>query len=140
MFSGLTRTFRIRTAIALAAVYALCVLAPAAALAFMHGPAAVHCLNDQHGIATSHAHDGDMHVHADGTTHRHHANGATHGHSDSGGTSHPADCCGLFCMAALTTEPAVTLGNPEHFSVVGPALDDDVAGRGPDRINRPPIA
>jgi hypothetical protein len=34
----------------------------------------------------------------------------------------------------------VTLGNPEHFSFVGPALDDDVAGRGPDRINRPPIA
>jgi len=139
MFSWLTRRFRIRTAIALAAVYALCVLAPTAALAVMHGPAVVHCLTEQHGLATSHAHDDGMHVHGDGTTH-HHGNGAAPAHSDRDGKAHPADCCGLFCMAALAAEPAVTLANPQHFSLVGPALDDDVAGRGPDRINRPPIA
>jgi hypothetical protein len=74
MLSRLTRTFRIKAAIALAAVYAFCVLSPAAALAFVDGPTAVHCLADQHGIAAPHHQDAAMHVHADGTTHQH-ANG-----------------------------------------------------------------
>jgi hypothetical protein len=139
MFSGLTRSFRIRTAIALAAVYAFCVLAPAAALAFMDGPAAVHCLTDQHGIAAPHANDGDTHVHADGTSHRHHANDATHQDSNGGGKSHPGNCCGLFCMTALSADPTLVLSAPVRFTFAAPALDERIAGRGPDRINRPPI-
>jgi len=144
MLSGLTRRFRIRAAVALMAVYAACVLAPVAALAFVDGPTAVHCLTELHGMARGHDHGGATHVHADGTMHRH---DATHHHDDSGGPSdhadgksHPPTCCGLFCMTALAGETAVALSTPVHFTFTTPPLDDHLTGRGPDRINRPPIA
>jgi hypothetical protein len=137
MLSRLTKGYRIKTALALAGFYALCVLAPSVALAFVDGPTATHCLTDQHGIASPHDH-GSVHVHADGTTHHHHDSGAAHEHSDGDGKSPADNCCGLFCMNALAAA-AVTLTTPAHFIFAAPTLDDHLAGRGPDRINRPPI-
>jgi len=146
MLSGLTRRFRIRAALTLAAIYAACAVAPAAALAFVDGPAAAHCLTEPHGMARSHDHGGAAHVHADGTMHHH---DATHHHEDSGTTSdqangdgrpHTPTCCGLFCMTALPGESAVALSTPVRFTFTTPPLDDHLTGRGPDRINRPPIA
>jgi hypothetical protein len=139
MLSSLTRRCRRAAAAIFAALYAICLVVPAAALAFVDAPTALHCFTDQHGIAAAHDHDATVHVHADGTTHRH-ADEGTNKPSDNGGRSHPADCCGLFCMTALATEASVQLGTPVHFRFAAPALDEDVAGRGPDRINRPPIA
>jgi len=124
----------------MAAAYALCVVAPALALAFIHGPTALHCLTDQHGIVVLQEH-ATMHVHADGTTHRH-LDGATHKphqNPEHEGKSHPGDCCGLFCMTALASKASFTLGTPTHFRFERPLPDEHVAGRGPDRINRPPI-
>ena len=54
MLTRLTRTFRIRAAITLAVAYALCVVAPSAALAFADGPSAAHCLTDSMGPAHVH--------------------------------------------------------------------------------------
>jgi hypothetical protein len=136
----LTTKYRIRAAIALALLYAFCVLAPSAALAFVDGPIAFHCLTEQHGFAGTHDHGGPPHVPADGTTHHHHDGGGTPKHSDADGKSHPGNCCGLFCMTALAADAALTLASPVNFTFARPALDDHLTGRGPDRINRPPIA
>jgi hypothetical protein len=138
MLTGLAKGYRIKAALALAGLYALCVLAPSVALAFVDGPTAAHCLTDQHGVVSPDDH-GSVHVHADGTSHRHHDSSAEHGDSDGDGKSPAGNCCGLFCMNALAAA-AVTLTTPAHFIFAAPTLDDHLAGRGPDRINRPPIA
>jgi hypothetical protein len=140
MLSGLTKKSRIRAAIALALLYAFCVLAPSAALAFVDGPTAFHCLTVQHGFAGTHDHGGPAHVHGDGTTHHHRDSGGTPERSDADGKSPPGNCCGLFCVSALAGEAALTLASPVHFTFAAPAGDDHVTGRDPDRINRPPIA
>ena len=140
MLSRLTRGCRIRAILALAALYTFCVLAPSMALAFADGPTAFHCLTDQHGIADSHDHGGKVHMHADGTAHRHHDGGAAHGDSSDGGKSPPRNCCGLFCMSALAGVATVGLVAPIHFTFAASVRDEDFVGRGPDRIDRPPIA
>jgi hypothetical protein len=140
MLSGLTKAFRRKAAIAFAALYALCVLAPAVALAFVDGPTAVHCLTDQHGMARAHDHEGTVHGHADGTAHRHHDGGGAHEHSEADGKSHAGNCCGLFCLTALAGDAIAALSTPVRFTLTAPAPDDRLTGRGPDRINRPPIA
>src|SRR5262245_63669812 len=97
MLSALTRTFRVKAAIVLAALYALCILAPAAAFAFSDNPAVAHCLTEGHvGV---HDHGGKVHVpadgtahqqDADGTAHQHHADGTAHQHHDDGTVPQPS--------------------------------------------------
>ena len=140
MLTRLTKSFRIKAAIVLAVAYAFCVLAPTTGLAFADAAHAVPCLTDHHGLAAAHNHGGTTHVHTDGNTHRHADNGASHKHSEGDGKAHPGNCCGLFCMSALATDPAVTLGTPAEATALFPAADTGPASRGPDRINRPPIA
>jgi len=139
MLSGLTKSFRIKAAIFVAVLYAFCVLAPAAVLAFADAATAVHCLTEQHGTAKPHDH-GKAHMHGDGTVHHHGDDGAAAKHSDSDKQGHAANCCGVFCMSGLAAEPIAALGDPLHFSLLIPATSSDLASRGPDRINRPPIA
>lgn len=135
MFVGPTTRFRLRAALMLAALYAFCVLGPAAALAFTH--AAMHCLTEQrpahvHGKAAA-----NPHVHADSADHQHHDDGAAQEHSDAGKAAN-GNCCGLFCVTALPHEPGFA---PLAPPVTGPAiaaLVDTLDGRGPDRIRKPP--
>lgn len=129
-----------RATIAIVVAYAFCVLAPAAALAFVSGPIALHCLTEQHGITVAHDHGAPAHVHADGTTHRHADSGIPHKHSDADGKSHSGNCCGLFCMSALAQEPGLTLAVLTFATPSQPSPEIGLAGRGPDRIIRPPIA
>jgi hypothetical protein len=162
MLSAVAKTVRIRAAITLAALYALCILAPAAAFAFSDNPAVAHCLTEGHvGIhehSGKHDHGGTAHVHADGTTHqhhadgtahRHHADGTAHQHHDDGAAPQPsgddgkapiATCCGLFSVVAISGEPVPSLGFYSLASVVLPPPGEALSGRGPERINRPPIA
>jgi hypothetical protein len=144
MLTRLTRSFRVRAAIFLAVAYAFCVLAPHAALAFADAASAVHCLGD-HGPAHVHQQDGvKPHHHADGAEHQHASHqpsdsGATPPHSDSDGKAQ-ANCCGLFCLTALPCESLPTLAAPALHASIGSSSDYGLASRGPDRINRPPIA
>jgi hypothetical protein len=146
MLSVPTRSFRVKAAIALTALYALCILAPSAAFALSSNPAMAHCLIEDHvapvvhdhGNAHAHDHGGVMHQHADGTTHQHHDDGATPKHPD-GKTPLPS-CCGLFSVVAIADDPGAVLEPSSHASRLVPALRDALTGRGPDRINRPPIA
>ena len=148
MLSALTKAFRVKAAVALAALYVLCALAPAAAFAFSPNPAVAHCLIEGHiGV---HDQRGEVHVHANGTTHQHRDDGTAHHqdrhdgaapqHSSDGEKAPVATCCGLFSIVAI----ADTLGsNVELYStasMVAPVPGEALSGRGPERINRPPIA
>ena len=148
MLSVLTRDFRVKAALALAAFYALCILAPSAAFAFSHSPNAAHCLTEDGIPIAVHDHGGKVHVHADGTTHRHHDHGSTQPHYDGPTPKHSSDrpkgdtatCCSLFSVVAVAFEPALILGISGPASLLVPAPREAMSGRGPERINRPPIA
>src|SRR5215469_10896018 len=131
--SALTKTLRVKAAIVLAALYALCILAPAVAFAFSDNPAVAHCLTEGHvGVhdhGTNHEHGGTLHVHADGSGHQHHDDGK----------AAIATCCGLFSIVAIPGEPVPSFGLDSLASVVLPVLGEALSGRGPERINRPPI-
>jgi hypothetical protein len=155
-----TKVFRRKAAVTLAALYALCVVAPSAALAFTDGTVAAHCLMEGLGIESiSHGGGASVHVHADGTAHHHgasvhvHSDGSVHHHPDGdkpGSTAARAtdgdeeggsgQCCGLFPMVGLSNEPRGVSGRSPLASIAIPVLADTLVGRGPERINRPPIA
>jgi hypothetical protein len=143
MSSALTKTFRVRAASVLAVLYALCILAPAAAFAFSDNPAIAHCLTEGHvGIhdhTGKHDHGGKVHVHDDGTAHQHHDDGAAPQPSGDDGKAAVATCCGLFSIVAISGELVPSLGLYSLASVVLPVPGEALSGRGPDRINRPPI-
>jgi len=144
MLSVATRGFRIRAAIALAALYALCILAPSATFALSGNASAAHCLIEDHATADAHAgmhHDG-THMHADGTSHAHAKASETKApepkapaHKSSSG-----DCCGLLSVSALPAPmfdvPAPVL--PAMIAVV--TNGEGVTGKNPDRLYRPPIS
>ena len=133
MLSSLTRRFRLRAAVTFAALYAFCVLLPPAALALTY--AAAHCLADQ---GPAHVHGKTAvtpHTHADGADHD---DGPTQEHSDATGKAMPGNCCGLFCVAALSHEPGFALLAPPPTVRTVPAIAESLDGRGPDRLKRPP--
>jgi hypothetical protein len=152
MLSLPTKVFRIKAAVALAVLYAFCLLAPTLAFAFSNDAAVPFCLTENH--VSPHHDAAAMHLHGDGG----HGDGGGHHHMEgvqADGLSHdqspphdhsghpnggPADCCGLFPMAGLSGEPRIAFGPSNLASVLLPPLTDALHGRGPDRINRPPIA
>jgi hypothetical protein len=149
MLSGLTKGFRVRAAIVIAALYGLCILAPAAPYAYSNKPAVSHCLIENHvGVHNSggmhdhgaaHDHGGTVHVHADGSAHQHHDEGTSPQHTDDD-KARVASCCGLFSVVAIAGEPSPSLRLYSLASVVLPVVGEALSGRGPERINRPPIS
>src|SRR3984893_14971532 len=97
--SALTKTLRVNAAIVLAALYALCILAPAVAFALSDNPAIAHCLTEGHvGVhdhGAKHEHGGKLHVHAGGTAHQHHDDGAAPPTAADDGKGPIATWCGL---------------------------------------------
>jgi hypothetical protein len=145
MLARLTKRFRLRAAMALAALYVICLLGPHAARALGSANGA-HCLTDN--FVAAHVHKTDApssHVHAKGETHHH--DGASHHHTgdgqlplkDDGGKNRSGTCCGLFCVTAMTTDGVVILAPSRTSSTNPPGFGDSLAGRGPVLINRPPI-
>jgi hypothetical protein len=144
MLGSLSSTFRFWASLTVAALYALCVLTPHAALAL--GNTAAHCLTDDHPAA--HVHAAQKHTHPDGPTH-HHPDTAAHDDSEnaafpshSGGDdkNHNGACCGLFCISAIAFEPGVILPVPSSCAAGRADRADALNGRCPGRLNRPPIA
>lgn len=133
---------RVRAAVAATLLYVVCVLAPSAAFAFASPDAAALCLTEPLGAAHVHqervAATGD--VHADGAMHIHSDPAAPDQDSDATGKSRGGNCCGLFCITALAHEPGLALSLPPATILTGLGHHYELAGRGPDRINRPPIA
>jgi hypothetical protein len=138
MFSLLTKQFRTNAALAVAVLYALCALAPSVALAFP-GSMAAHCLGEDLAAASPHEHGVTTHVHANGIKHHHPDAGAhnTSGHESKG---HGADCCGLFSVVAIPPPAMLIFASTHLVPVAFQAFEEFVYGRGPERINRPPIS
>jgi hypothetical protein len=136
-----TKTFKARVARILVAVYALCVLAPAGALALGDAAHAAHCLtHDHHAVGQAHdrADTARAHTHADGMSHAHGTSREqTADHSHGKPTN---ECCGLFCLTALPAPIADLASGPAFGSVPVSTAPDDRAGRGPDLLYRPPIS
>jgi hypothetical protein len=130
-------------AVTFAVAYLLCVLAPPVALAFVDGSSAFHCLTTQHQRSSAHMHDattqvGSVVAHSHDVPHHDTSPGTSQ--SDSHSLDAAVNCCGLFCVSAMPAGPA-----PEfvRIALVVPAVaavNYGIAGRGPDRIDRPPIA
>jgi hypothetical protein len=127
MLSRLTRTLRRRAAVIAAVFYALCSMAPALALTPKHLLAGHH-----HGAAIAHVHD-------DGNTHSHPDQGTSSQHSDGDGNGLPGFCCGLFCLTALPATADLSVAQPIAHRTLAAASQEFIVGRGPDRIDRPPI-
>jgi hypothetical protein len=146
MLIRLTRAARFRVASALALLYLLCVLAPAAAFAFGDGSRAAHCLtDDNHGLRPAHVHEhngheNDGHRHDGGTLHVH-EDGASHEHSKApGGKSSDGQCCGLACLSALPASLSEVV-TPALPAMVAVSVDEEsIAGNPPERLYRPPIS
>jgi hypothetical protein len=155
MLVRLTKSFRVKAAMAVAALYAFCILLPATAFALADGHVAPPCLIDDLAVLSVHDHGTDPGAtahHLGGTSHDHAAAMAHHHHGDEANTvsepqgapdhgkSRPGECCGLFPMVALAGGLRAPLPPPGLTSSEVPALTAALTGRGPDRIIRPPIA
>ena len=134
MLSWHTTRLRSYGAITLVALSAVCLVMPSIASAFPRGSAPSHCPTDGHhgvlrdGIHTHTLGDGAIDKHADASM-----NGG-----DGKLNCHAGACCGLFCCAAITSDPAATMVQFVHASLSFGALDERLDGREPKRIGRPP--
>jgi hypothetical protein len=128
MFIKLPKRARIRVALVVAAVYAMCVVSPALAIAFTDGTVAAHCFTDEHHeMSAQHVH-GDVHSHDKGPM----------GTSNDHEKQKSEDCCGLFCITVGAVPLSVELTQPDRGNAVTVVFDDAPGGRPGDRIDRPP--
>lgn len=114
-----------RLAAALAAVAALCFVAPPAVVAFGHGSHTMNCV-----------------AHADMINHgavKRSGRDSHAGHSAPTG-SHPMTCCGLFCLSALPTEVGWVIGGSDTGLAISPAPAPHLLTQSPERPDRPPIS
>ena len=122
-----TKRLRRKAVTLLVVLYAVCLLAPSAAFALADAPRQAHCLTQaDHGLAKAHFdHDGARHEHPQKT---------------DDDKSQLKNCCGLFCLTALTPAFDLAIGHSPVGSSLVAALEDAVARAAPDRLDRPPIS
>jgi hypothetical protein len=130
MLTRLPKRARIRVALVLAAVYALCVVSPALAIAFTDGTVAAHCFTDEHREMSA------QHIHGD--AHSHHHDKGSMDTSNKHEKQKSEDCCGLFCITVGAVPLSVELAQPDHGNAVTVVFDDAPGGLPGDRIDRPP--
>jgi len=136
MLSGHTTRLRSYGAITLVALYAVCLVMPSIASAFPSSSAPSHCpTDDHHGAPEVRLQDG-IHILDDNAIVGHAGNSMEGG--DGKLKCHAGACCGLFCCAAITSDPAATMVQFVHASLSFGALDERLDGREPKRIGRPP--
>lgn len=144
MLNWLTKRLRLQAALIVIAVYALSVVAPPVALAFIDGSVAAHCLfEDSDGAPHLHAKSASIQV----APHQH-ITTAAHNHADISGPLKAGDetqaavvgCCGLFSAPAVFRSQTVLLVDRVPESLPFPTLDYNLTGRGPELLHRPPIA
>jgi hypothetical protein len=138
-----------------ALLYLACVMMPSVALALADGAISAYCFDEiVEQVAAlqvqSHEH---VHVHSDGTVHHHvdkTSSAAVQGQTEDGtggggsqghpkGHSHNGDCCGLFGFTAVLPVLSAPVDATAAYHIEQPILTNFLAGRGPERINRPPI-
>jgi hypothetical protein len=130
MLVWLTKRLRHKAATLLVVLYAICLLAPSTAFALADAPRQAHCLTQaDHGLAKAHAHHG-------GIEHEH----AQNPQKSDNEKDQLKNCCGLFCLSALTPAIDLAIGQSPVGSALVATLEDAVAHAAPDRLDRPPIS
>jgi hypothetical protein len=130
MLVWLTKRLHRRAATLLVVLYAGCLFVPSAAFALADAPRQAHCLTQaNHGLAKAH-------VHHDGERHEHSQNPRK---SDDQ-NNQLKNCCGLFCLTALTPAIDLAIGQFPVGSTLVATLEDVVARGAPGRLDRPPIS
>ena len=129
MLRLLPRKPRMRAALVVVVLYALCVVSPPLALAFMDGSAAAHCLTDDHHGANV--------QHEPGLTHFHDEGGPL-GQSSDHDKGRSDNCCGLFCVTAGAIPLVPALAEPARATTMDVIFGGALGGRANDRIDRPP--
>ena len=123
-----TKKSRIHAALALAVIYAFCVIGSPMALAFAGSTAALPCLTgDHHGVTPVHAHEdthpsANVHVHHEGMVQHHGDHSAPVQSGDGTHKQRIGACCGLLCFTAVTSDLGIVIGEPVHRSVIPPSL------------------
>jgi len=125
MFGWLTRKWRWRAARLLVVLYALYLVAPAAAFTFGHSSLPAHCLTgDLDGVGT---------IHLDQHRSKHHHSGGSDDHDGQVGK-----CCGLFGLSAIAPAVDFIIAHQLPVSPSPSLIARILTGRGSDRIDRPP--
>nr|WP_027552740.1 hypothetical protein [Bradyrhizobium sp. Cp5.3] len=146
MLLQLTRSMRIKVGRLVALAYLFCVLAPAAALAWGHGPAP--CLDDaaladlvpnHHETAASHMHGSASHDHAGTHAHQHAAQDAPAKHHHDGKGA-PGPCCAMMCVSALPVSLPDLAKPIQPVSACVPDIVASLHSEAPPLLYRPPIA
>ena len=128
MLMSLTKSVRSWVAMAFIALYAVCILAPTAALAFN----GTSCLT-QHGPSQPHSHAGDA-VHEHGDEHSH----AVPADNPDDGASAGNKCCGMVFCSALAPNLASSLASATMSRLTRFAAWQDFTGLPPEKLIRPP--
>jgi hypothetical protein len=124
------------------ALYAVCVVAPPAALALSSGALSANCLSkdSQFGMMQDH-HHGDTNVSA----HNHSTSADELGPADdkndkTGNHSRTKICCGISCMSAIPANEELTVSGEAIAVKLNPSVQQFIVGFRTDFLNRPPIA
>jgi hypothetical protein len=126
MFAFVTGNWRRKAGAILVTLYALCLVAPAAALAATEQPISAHCLGEHHHGAGA----------ADIADHDH--TGTTQDQPGHDGHGQQEKCCGLFGVTALAPEFSVVTAQITPSADIVLPRSESLLGSGVERIDRPP--
>ena len=131
MLSGISKAARIRSALVLVALYALCILAPTAAVAFNAAP----CLPKQSAMTQIHVHASDSgHTHATADQHEH----SNAGHHEGGDDHGTTKCCGAAFFSAIAPNFELSLAPTILRAASFHGRSQAFTGVAPDTLIRPP--
>jgi hypothetical protein len=138
MLSAVPKATRNWVAGAFIALYALCVLAPVAALAFN-----AHCFIEDHGMGAVHIHSAKaVHEHhGDAADDRHHTADAKQGSPSDTGTANQdaADkCCAVTVFSAIAPDFGVTSAPANLSGAAIVVIHQAFSGIPPSKLIRPP--
>jgi hypothetical protein len=145
MLLRLTRSMRREAGWLIALAYLFCVLAPAAALAWGHGPAP--CLGDEVPPSATVSLQHQPHAHAGSPVHDHAGAQVHHAatqdlpakhHHDGKGT--PGPCCAMMCVTALPANLPDIATPVQPISACAPEIAVIMHSEAPPLLYRPPIA
>jgi len=136
MFVHLTRPMRAKAGWVVALLYLFCVLAPGAALAL--GDAAP-CFPAESTPAVTHVHEHSAHA---GAAHEHgdHQADAGHAKHTHDGKTSPGPCCAMLCLSAIAANLPDIANPPQPISVRISESYQQLPGKAPPLLYRPPIA
>ena len=131
MLHRFSKTARLRAAILMAVIYAVCVLAPTVAMA----STGLACPNETAGMMQVHKHAGQLadHDHDDAKAHADKGTSGQHNNAADEGK-----CCGTMFFSAIATDQELSLAPLTLTADLIPSVGAAITGHMPDGLIRPP--